>query len=82
MIPLSERDDYIPSYTEFTIKTDKEFSSKYGLLTRYKCQTCGHEWEEKPGFVFCPKDQYHDYITWVNYDKVVNLTWEGQEVNV
>jgi len=33
----------------------------------YRCCKCGHEWEQPPAQVTCPKCS-HEYVKWVNYE--------------
>lgn len=40
------------------------------MKAEYKCEKCGHEWEEEPGFVVCAKCM-HEYVEWKNYDEFV-----------
>ena len=75
MVLLSQRADYEPSYIEYTLPTDADFLAKYGVLARFRCRTCGTEWAEKPGYVWCPQSEDHLYYDWVNYAEIAQLLW-------
>ncbi len=44
-------------------------------LAKFKCTSCGHHYEEKPGGTICPKCG-HKYVTWVNADEFVKVVAE------
>ncbi len=41
-------------------------------LAKFKCTSCGHHYEEKPGGTICPKCECK-YVTWVNAEEWVEV---------
>ena len=48
------------------------------MKAKYKCCSCGYEYEDEPGPTECPIC-YHLYVKWVNYEEWCNdqKTLEG-----
>jgi rubrerythrin len=38
-------------------------------IARYRCEGCGHLWNQKPGMVDCPKCKCI-HVEWLNYDEL------------